>query len=171
MSTPGGPGERWWENQPPSGGYESPPSYPAPPSSYPAPPSGYPPPPSSYPPPSAYPPPPSGYPPSAPSGYPPSAPYQPGYPIAPQSHTNGLAIGSLVASILAIPLALFCFGFGGAVAAIAGIVMGVVALNQIKQSGDQGRGLALSGVIIGGVALVLGLILIILLAIGASYQS
>lgn len=156
MSTPGGPGERWWENQPPSGGYESPPSYPAPPPSYP-------PPPSSYPPPSAYPPP--------PSGYPPSAPYQPGYPIAPQSHTNGLAIGSLVASILAIPLALFCFGFGGAVAAIAGIVMGVVALNQIKQSGDQGRGLALSGVIIGGVALVLGLILIILLAIGASYQS
>ena len=156
MTTPGDPGERWWENQPPSGGYESPPSYPAPPSSYPPPPSGYPPP-------SAYPPP--------PSGYPPSAPYQPGYPIAPQSHTNGLAIGSLVASILAIPLALFCFGFGGAVAAIAGIVMGVVALNQIKQSGDQGRGLALSGVIIGGVALVLGLIFIILLAIGASYQS
>ena len=76
-----------------------------------------------------------------------------------------------MASILAIPLALFCFGFGGAVAAIAGIVMGVVALNQIKQSGDQGRGLALSGVIIGGVALVLGLIFIILLAIGASYQS
>lgn len=133
------------------GGYESPPSYPPPPS-------GYPPPPSSYPPPSAYPPPPSGYPPSPSyqSGYP-GAPYAGGY-AAPKSRTNGLAIGSLVASIVGIPMSFFCFGVLGGLAGIAGVVLGILALNQIKQSGEEGRGLAIAGIVIGGAVLVLALI-------------
>ena len=38
---------------------------------------------------------------------------------------------------------------------IVGIVLGVVALNQIKQNNQQGRGLAIAGIAIGSAALVL----------------
>jgi hypothetical protein len=62
------------------------------------------------------------------------------YPAAPK--TNGLAIASLVCSILG----LFC-GVGG----ILGLIFGFVARGQIKRSGgtQQGRGLALAGIIVG----------------------
>jgi Domain of unknown function (DUF4190) len=101
-----------------------------------------------YPPPSAgnYPPPYGGYPPAG--SYPP--PYG-GYPAPPG--TNGLAIASLVVS-LASPL--LC-----SLLSIVGIVLGVVALNQIKQTGQQGRGLALGGIIVGIVLIVLTIVVII----------
>ena len=51
--------------------------------------------------------------------------------------TNGLAIAALVTS--------FFIG-------ILGIILGFIAMNQIKTSGEQGRGLALAGVIIGFVS-------------------
>jgi hypothetical protein len=61
---------------------------------------------------------------------------------APQS-VNGLAIASLVTSLISLQL--------------IGIVLGHIALVQIKKTGQAGRGLALAGVIIGysTVALVL----------------
>jgi hypothetical protein len=79
-----------------------------------------------------------------------------------------MAIGSLVASIVGVPLFFACFT--GAVAAIAGIVLGIVALNQIKQSGDQGRGLAIAGIVIGGVVLALNLLFMILALASHSYS-
>jgi Domain of unknown function (DUF4190) len=155
----GDSGERWWE-QPPSKGSEPPPIQPPmqppmqegqpPAPGYPAPPS-YPP---SYQQPQSYPPPP--YPQTNQGGYPPH--YQPGYPSPPRSHTNGMAIGSLVASGLAIPLG---FLRVGPLAAIVGVVLGIIALNQIKQSGENGRGLALAGIIVGGLILALTVILFI----------
>lgn len=69
-----------------------------------------------------------------------------------------MAIGSLVASILAFPLG-FCYI--GPVVAIVGVVLGIIALNQIKQSGENGRGLAIAGIIVGAVILVLTVILVI----------
>ncbi|ORM30114.1 DUF4190 domain-containing protein [Williamsia sp. 1135] len=72
-------------------------------------------------------------------GYPPQYPVQ--YPVA--RPTNGLAIGALVASLVFAPL---------------GIVLGHVALSQIKKNGDEGRGLAIAGLIIGYVLTVLGII-------------
>jgi Domain of unknown function (DUF4190) len=178
------------EYQPPA--YAPPPPPPPPESG--APPSGYPPP--GYPPPS-YTPPQGGYPPSPqsyqppPGGYPPQPPYQsgpqppyqsgpqppyqPGYPSAPYAggygaphpRTNGMAIGSLVASIVGVPLLFACFT--GALAAIVGIVLGIIALNQIKQSGEQGRGMAIAGIWIGGLVLGIHLVAVIVF-VGHSYS-
>lgn len=81
-----------------------------------------------------------------PPGY--TQPYPSGgfspYPPAPKN--NGLAIASLVCSILG----LFC-GVGG----ILGIIFGFVARGQIKRSAgaQQGAGLALAGIIVGFVLL------------------
>lgn len=85
-------------------------------------------------------------------GYPAATPYQPyGY-AAPQQGTNGLAIGSLIASILGLCT---CIG------SIVGIILGVIALNQIKERGGQGRGMALGGIWVGAVGIVLTIVWVI----------
>ena len=67
----------------------------------------------------------------APYGQP--APY--GYPVAPvAAPTNTMAIVALVGSFF-VPL--------------VGIICGHMALGQIKRTGEQGRGLAMAGLIIG----------------------
>ena len=62
--------------------------------------------------------------------------------------TNALAIASLVASVICCAVS----------ARIAGIVLGVIALNQIKHTGEHGRGLAIAGIAVGAVTLVLSLL-------------
>lgn len=129
--------------------YGSPPSYP--PADFQS--GGYPPPPpGGYPPPPGYGAAPGGY--GAQSGgygYPP-----PGYGDyagaygAPSTKTNGLAIGSLVASALG----LLC-GIGS----IVGIVLGIIALNQVKQRNEGGRGLAIAGIAVGAATLVISFVL------------
>jgi uncharacterized membrane protein len=59
--------------------------------------------------------------------------------------TNGLAVASFVCSVSGI----VPFFFG--ITCVVGIVLGFVALGQIKRSGgyQQGRGLAIAGVIVG----------------------
>lgn len=86
-------------------------------------------------------------PPPPPPNYGPPGDYgPPGVPQTPG--TNGLAIGSLVLSILG----LFC-----GVGSIVGIVLGFVARNQIKRTGQGGNGLAMAGIIIGVASLVLSI--------------
>lgn len=104
---------------------------------------GYPPPPVA-----DYPPPYGGYPPPV-GGYPPQYGAYP----APQG-TNGLAVASLVCSVTS---PLLCF-----VLAIVGVVLGVVALNQIKRTGQNGRGLALAGIIVGAVIIAVAIAAIVL---------
>ncbi|MDI3315486.1 MAG: DUF4190 domain-containing protein [Mycobacterium sp.] len=145
--------------QPPPSGYS--PSYPPP----------YPP---AYPPPTGYPPPgyqePPGYPGYRGSPYPPGspgygAPYPSGYerpypaPDHPDGYgqpsatgTNKLAIAALVASCLG----LFC-GLGS----VAGIVLGAVALNHIKQTRQEGSGLAVAAIVLGIASLVIFVVYII----------
>ena len=158
-------------------GYEAPPSYP-PPSGYPPPsypPPGYTPPPS-YPPPGysdqsgygppSYSPPPPQYG-EAPQGYPPPSYPQSGYGGPdysggygqPQQSTNPLAIWSLVASILGVVFLIVCYS--GVLGAIVGIVLGVVALNQIKQTKQNGQGLAIAGIVVGALTLLLAIPLVI----------
>ena len=146
---------------PPASGYP-PPGFPppqyAPQPSYPPPDAhGYAPPPypdpfsystPSYPPPQ-YGTPPPGYGPP-PVGYP--APNYAGAYGQQAQKTNSLAIASLVASALGI-LPFVC-GLGS----IIGIVLGVVALNQIKTSGEGGRGLAIAGIAVGAVTFLISIV-------------
>ncbi|WP_234812329.1 DUF4190 domain-containing protein [Mycolicibacter longobardus] len=156
-----------FEPYPPAPGYP-PPGFP--PAGFPPPPpaGGYPPPP----PPGGYPPPGSGVPAEHPSlGAPPGPGYPapgygtpPGYPPAgygtpyPGSYfnpgqaqkTNVLAVTSLILALLGLvfwPLAL------------AGTILGVIALNQIKSTGEAGHGIAVAGTAIGGAAVMLSFIL------------
>lgn len=67
--------------------------------------------------------------------------------------TNTLAIVSLVASII---------GLVSGIGFLVGIVCGHIALGQIKKTGEQGRGMAVAGLIIGYVGIVIAIILTIL---------
>ena len=81
-----------------------------------------------------------------PSGYP--APDYSAY-GRPAQKTNSMAIASLVASLV---------GFLCWLGSIAGIVLGIVAINQIKQTREGGHGLAVAGIAIGAVSLIVGLV-------------
>jgi Domain of unknown function (DUF4190) len=102
--------------------------------------------------PPSYPPPPDDFslppPPGGDSGYPLPPPpgefnYSPSSPVP--VGTNKAAIVSLVSSLIG---GWFC-GIG----AIFGIVFGVKALNQIKQTDEGGHGVALAGIISGALIL------------------
>jgi len=87
------------------------------------------------------------------------------YPMPPARKVNGLAIGAMCTSIGAIVLTLAC-GIG-VLAAPVGAVLGHVSLSQIKQTGEDGRGMALAGIIIGWALtalLAVGIVLIVVLA-------
>jgi len=115
-------------------------------------------------PPSYPPPPPGGYgsPPPPPGGYgsPPPPPGGYGYQPLPQATgTNGMAIASLVCSLLG----LLC-----AIGSILGLIFGFVALGQINKTGQGGRGMAMAGIIIGAISLVLGIVIGIIFAMSGS---
>jgi Domain of unknown function (DUF4190) len=59
---------------------------------------------------------------------------------------NRMAIASLVCSL---------FGWLCFVGPLFGMIFGFVALNQIKQTGQRGRGMALAGIVLGGLLVVL----------------
>ncbi|MCS0498690.1 DUF4190 domain-containing protein [Protaetiibacter mangrovi] len=61
------------------------------------------------------------------------------YAYAPR--TNGVAIASLVCSLAGLLV--------GALACIAGVILGHIALSQIRARGEGGRGMALGGLITG----------------------
>ncbi|MFB9308894.1 hypothetical protein BJY17_001640 [Agromyces hippuratus] len=84
---------------------------------------------------------------------------QPAYGQAPAAKTNVLAIVSLVSAFFV---------------SLAAIITGHIALSQIKKTGEQGRGLAIAGLIIGYVGLAAGLIwiiLVIVLAAAGAFSS
>ncbi len=86
-------------------------------------------------------------------------PYDGGWPPNPlddgppqRPGTNTMAIASLVTSI--VGFAPFC----GGVLSIVGIVLGAVALSQIKETPQDGYGLAVAGIVVGVATLIIGLI-------------
>lgn len=157
---PEGPG--WWQASdqkwypPESFPSDAPPQQP-PPSSAPAP---------------SYSPPPTGQEWGAPPGpgIPPAPgaayPGAPGYPgMAPAGpKNNGLAVGSMVVSIISI----LCIQPIG----VVGAIMGHVALGQIKKSeGTQGgRGMAIAGIVIGWIAFALFLLILALVLAGDGFD-
>ncbi len=73
-----------------------------------------------------------------------------------QQGTNGLAIASLVSGVLGF----LCL------TAIAAVVLGVVALGQIRRTGKKGKGLAIAGIVL-GVLWLLGAIVLVPAGIAA----
>lgn len=91
-----------------------------------------------------------------PQPLPPQQPQQPQYGAYQQPQPAGYNTMSIVAFILAFFVS------------IVGIILGFVALSQIKRTGEQGRGLALAAVIIGFVEVAIGILVFIfvLIALG-----
>ncbi|MEU3173410.1 MULTISPECIES: DUF4190 domain-containing protein [unclassified Streptomyces] len=88
----------------------------------------------------------------------PQAPYAPPpfpqnpYGLRPPPRFNGLAIASLVLGLLwFVP--------------VVGLVLGIVALGQIRRRGEQGRGMAIGGIVMSSVSLVAWVVLAALLAV------
>lgn len=85
-----------------------------------------------------------------------TAAYPPGpqYANPPSRGTSGFAIASLVLGLL-----------GGAILAV---VFGHVALNEIKTTGKDGRGLAIAGLVLGYIETAFWLVVILLVVIFAA---
>ena len=55
---------------------------------------------------------------------------------------------------------------------LGGLIVSIIALGQIKRTGERGRGLALAGAIIGGLSLLIGIIsVIVIIAIAAQTST
>ncbi|MEU8398741.1 DUF4190 domain-containing protein [Nonomuraea sp. NPDC048892] len=63
---------------------------------------------------------------------------QPGY-YAPPRSTNGMAVASLVLGIIGL---IFC-----GLTSIPGVILGHIALNRIKRTGEEGSGMAVGGLV------------------------
>lgn len=72
----------------------------------------------------------------------------PGYPFPPYAYppTNAMAVASLVCAFVFAPL---------------GIVFGHLSLSQIKRSGEDGRGLAIAGLVIGYVVTIATIVAVV----------
>lgn len=92
-------------------------------------------------------------------GYPPPGYAYPGYDPYRQKPlgTNGKAIAALVTALGGL---VFC-----GLPSVIGLILGVIAMRETRRTGQDGFGLALAGVIIGGLATT-GLVLYALLWIG-----
>jgi hypothetical protein len=90
-------------------------------------------------------------------GYHPGWDYSGGY-GALQSGMNTMAIVSLIAGILGI----FC-----CIGSIVGIVCGSIGLNQIKQTREEGYGLAVGGIVISVATLLLYFIVAMISMVGS----
>jgi hypothetical protein len=89
-------------------------------------------------------------------GYP-----QPPYPHSgfappPPSPRNGLGIASLVIAVAA--LVLFWTILGGVVLGTAAVVIGFAALGRVKHGQANNKGVAITGIVLGVVAAILGLV-------------
>jgi hypothetical protein len=88
-------------------------------------------------------------------------------PVIPETKTNVLSIVSLVTGILGLVTAC-CSG----ILAPAAVITGWIGLAQIKKTGEKGKGMAIAGLITGGINLLITcviLVLILLVAFGALY--
>ena len=92
--------------------------------------------------------------PPQPYPYPPQG--YPGYPLS--QRTNGMAIAAMICGIAQF------FGFW-LLGTIPAVVLGHIARRQIRQTGEQGAGMALAGLILGYVGLGLSVIAVILIAL------
>jgi len=94
--------------------------------------------------------------------------YQPGPPAGQGRKNNTLAVASLVLGL--VQLVGWFIVLPGLVTAILAIVFGFVSINQIKRSGERGRGLAIAGVVLGFLGIIIAGLLLIAGAASNSQQ-
>jgi hypothetical protein len=97
-------------------------------------------------------------------GYPQGGYQVPGY-GAPSGQNNALGIVALVLGILSIPLA--CCGFFGLLLPVGAIVCGILGMKKADQGLATNKGMALAGLICGGVGAIIAVIIIILSLVSA----
>jgi len=90
------------------------------------------------------------------------------YAPAPASSTNTMSIISMISSIIG----LFTWG----ILCVLGVILGHISLSQIKRTGEGGKGMALTGLIVGyiGIAgwIIAAILLIVVLGVfGAAATS
>ncbi len=90
-------------------------------------------------------------------------------PVAPSRSTNGMSIASLVVSLAGLVL-LFCYGAGGALG-LVGAILGHVSRSQIRKRDEEGKGLALAGIIVGWITVGISLIIVGLIIWAAVWVS
>jgi Domain of unknown function (DUF4190) len=83
-------------------------------------------------------------------GYPPGYPY----PFAAPQSTNGMAIASLVLGILWLSW----------IGSLLALIFGYIALDQIKQRNQSGRGMAVAGIVLGWIGVGVFALIVILAA-------
>ena len=89
-------------------------------------------------------------------GDPPGYGPPPGYPGTYRRPTNAMAILALVTAFVFAP---------------AGIILGVMARKQIRQTGEDGDGLALAGIVIGSIATALFGLMMLFMIVAFSAAS
>jgi uncharacterized protein DUF4190 len=96
-----------------------------------------------------------GYGQQPPPGYGPMPGYAPGYgaPAYGPRPTNTMAILALVLAFVFAP---------------AGLVLGIVARKQIRRTGEEGDGLALAGIIVGGIFTAIFVLMLVFMVIAFS---
>jgi Domain of unknown function (DUF4190) len=100
-------------------------------------------------------PPPGGYP--APGGYPPPG----GYPQA-AGRRNGVGVAALVIGVVALVLVvLLLFSPLGAFLGLVAVVLGIVGLVRANRGEADNRGQAVTGLVTGGLALLIGIVVTI----------
>lgn len=77
--------------------------------------------------------------------------------------TNGMAIASMVVSIVGI-LGLCGYGLGGYIG-IVGAILGHVSRKQIRERGENGDGMALAGIVMGWLATAIAVLATIALVV------
>lgn len=87
--------------------------------------------------------------------------YQHPYPVQPPK-TNGKAITALVLGILAL-----CIPYVGFILGIVAIVIASMAFKELKRTHEQGRGLAIAGLVCGIIGTVIYGIIIFIIIIAA----
>ena len=113
---------------------------------------------------------PSYTPPPAPGPYY-GGPVQYGAAGYPAQRNNSLALISMICGIAGLVLMFFCgFGF---LPAVAALITGFMGRSQINQSGGTqgGSGMALTGIITGGVAVALSVIVFIIFLVGGVFSA
>lgn len=80
------------------------------------------------------------------------------------SATNGLAVAALVIGIVSL-----CLGPFGIVGGIAAVVMGVIGKGKADRAEAGGGGLAIAGIVTGGLAVLLGIV--VTLTVGSLFAA